>query len=101
VRRPGRVDVVHHRGERRALTASRGARHQYQAALLLSDPLQHRGKAELVDRLDPGRNDAEDEADRAALLEDIASEAADAGNAVRQIHFLGPPKSLALVVVED
>ena len=63
------VDVVDHRGERGALAAAGRAGDQHQAALFLRDPLQHRRQAELVDGLDLGRDDAEDEADGAALLE--------------------------------
>lgn len=41
-------------------------------------------------------NDAEHQADRTALLEDVAAEAAKAGNAVREIDFLGVLEALAL-----
>ena len=50
--------------------------------------LEDAGQAELVDRGDPGRDDAHDEADRAALLKRVAAEASEALDAVGQVHFL-------------
>ena len=62
--------------------------HQHQAALFLGDPLEDRREPELVDVADAGRDDAEHHADRAALLEDVAAEAAEPGDAVGQVDFL-------------
>ena len=42
------------------------------------------------------RDDAEDQADRAALLEDVAAEAAEAGHAVGEVDFLRVLELLAL-----
>ena len=89
VRRARRVDVVDHRGQRRALAAAGRAGDEHEAALFLRDPLEHRRQAELVDRLDAGRDDAQDEADGAALLEDVAAEAAEPGDAVGEVDVLG------------
>ncbi len=55
------------------------------------DLVQHRRQAELLDGPDAHRDDAEHEADGAALLEDVAAEAAKAGDAVREIDFLARP----------
>ena len=46
------VDVVDHRGQRRALAAAGRAGDEHQAALFVGDRLEHRRQAELVDRLD-------------------------------------------------
>ena len=55
-----------------------------------------RGQVQLVDRADLHRDDAEDHADGAALLEDVAAEAAEAGNAVGEVDFLGLLEFLSL-----
>ena len=78
VRRARLVDVVDHRRERGALAAAGRAGDEHEAALFLRDLLQHRRQAELVDRADRHRDDAQHEADGAALLEDVAAEAAEA-----------------------
>ena len=91
VRRARLVDVVDHRRERRALAAAGRAGDQHEAALFLGDRLEHRRQPELVDRADLHRDDAEDQADRAALLEDVAAEAAEAGHAVGEVDFLRRP----------
>ena len=97
VRRARRVDVVDHRGERGALAAAGRAGDEDQAALFLRDPLQHRRQAELVDRLDPVGNDAQDEADGAALLEDVGAEAAEPRDAVGEVDFLVLPELLEVL----
>ena len=58
--------------------------------------LQDRRQAELVDRADLHRDDAQDEPDRAALLEDVAAEAAEARHAVGEVDFLRFLELLAL-----
>ncbi len=50
VRRPRRVDVIDHRGERGALAAAGRAGDEDQAALLLGDLLEDGRQPELVDR---------------------------------------------------
>ena len=82
------VDVVDHRRQRRALAAAGGAGNQDQAALFFGDLLQHLRQPELVDGPDLHRDDAEDEADGAALLEDVAAEPAEARDAVGEVDFL-------------
>jgi len=49
------------------------AGHEHQPAFLRGNPLQHRGRAKLVDSRHTHRDDAEDHADRAALLERVAA----------------------------
>ena len=92
-----RVDVVDHRRERGALAAAGRAGDEDQAALFLRDPLQDRRQPELVDRLDPRRDDAQHEADGAALLEDVAAEAPEARHAVGEVDLLGRAELLALL----
>ena len=90
-----RVDVVDHRRERRALAAAGRAGDEDEAALFLGDLLEDRRQAELVDGRDLRRDDAQDHADRAALLEDVAAEAAEAGDAVGEVDFLVSSELLA------
>ena len=90
------VDVVDHRGERRALAAAGRAGDQHQAALFPGDPLEHRREAELLDRADLHRNHAQHQPDRAALLEDVAAETAEPGDAVGEVDFLRFLELLAL-----
>ena len=92
-----RVDVVDHRRERRALAAAGRPRDEHEAALFLRDALQHRRKPELVDRRIVRRDDAQDDADRAALLKHVAAEAAEARDAVREVHFLRLAELLEVV----
>ena len=92
----GVVDVVDHAGQRRALAAAGGAGDQDQAALFLGDALEDRRQPQFVDALDPERDDAEDHADGAALLEHVAAEAAQARHAVGEVDFLRVLEALAL-----
>ena len=50
--------------------------------------LSTRRQPELVDGADLHRDDAEHQADRAALLEDVAAETAEPGDAVGEVDFL-------------
>ena len=90
------VDVVDHRGERRALAAAGRAGDEHEAALFVGDRLQHRRQPQLVDRPDLHRDDAEDETDGAALLKDVAAEPAEAGDAVGEVDLLRVLEFLAL-----
>jgi hypothetical protein len=76
-------------------------RHEHQAALFRGDLLEHPRQSELVDRLDARRNDAQHEADRAALLEDVAAESPEAVDAVREIDVLVILKALDLLGAEQ
>ncbi len=101
VARTGRVDVVDHRGERRALAAAGGSGDQHEAALFLSDPLEHRRQPQLVDRLDARRDHAQHHADRASLLEHVAAEPSQSRHAVRQVYFLALAELLHMVGGEE
>ena len=83
-----RVDVVDHRRQRRRLARAGRARAENQAAPLLGDLLEDRRQHQLADREDLDRDDAEDHAHRAALLEDVAAEAAQAGDRVRDVDLV-------------
>ena len=54
------------------------------------------GQAELLDRANLHRNDAQDQPDRTALLEDVAAETAEPGDAVGEVDFLRFLELLAL-----
>ncbi len=58
-------------------------------------------QAELVDRSDPERDDAQHDADRAALLEDVGAEPAEAGDAVGEVDLLGLPELLDVLRPHD
>jgi hypothetical protein len=82
------IDVVDHRRQRRRLAATGGTGDEHQAAFFVGDLLHHLRQAQLVEVHHLDRNDAKDNADRAALLEHVATEAAEAGHAVRQVELL-------------
>ena len=63
-----------------------------------ADLLEHRRQRQLVDRGDVARNDTEHHADGAALLERVAAEAAQAGDAVGEVDLV---VLLELVAVAD
>jgi hypothetical protein len=71
------VDLVDHRRQRGALARTGGAGDEHESALLGGDPLQHFRQRQLRDRRDLHRNDAEDQPDRAALLEGVAAESTE------------------------
>ncbi len=100
VRRPVLVDVVDHRRQRRALARAGRARHEHQAAFLFGDALEHVGQFQRLDRRHLGRDDADDQRDRAALREDVAAEAAEPGDAVGRVDLLVGDEVLALLDVE-
>src|SRR6202012_4519626 len=75
-----------------------GAGDEDQAALLYANPVDDGRKVELFGGANLGGDDAEDHADVAALLEDVHTEAAQAGDAVRHIEFGGFLELLLLPV---
>ena len=95
------VDVVDHRGEGGRLARAGRSGHQDEAALLAGDLLQHLGQEQLIDGGDLEGNDAEHDADGAALLEDVDAEPAQAGNAVGEIELVLRLELFLLVVVHD
>ena len=96
-----RVDVVDHRGEGGGLARAGGPRAQDQPALLLGDLLEHHREAQLADGHDLDGDDAEHEAHRAALLEDVAAEAAEAGDGVGDVDLEVLLELLLLAVAHD
>ena len=88
VHRTGPIDVIDHRGQRRRLAAAGGAGHQHQTPFFIGDLLEDRRQAELFEGPNLRRDDADDHAHRAALLEDVAAEASQAGHAVGEVDFL-------------
>ena len=83
----GRVDVVDHRGEGGRLARAGRPGAEDQAPLLVTDLLQHGREEQLLDRQDFGRDDAQNQAHRAPLLEDVAPEAAEVGHVVRDVDL--------------
>jgi hypothetical protein len=82
------VDVVHHRGQRSALAAARRAGDEDEASLEVGELGEDRRQVQLFDPLHPPRNHAKREADRAALLEDVAAEAPEPLDPVRDVDLL-------------
>src|SRR6202035_5967347 len=78
-----------------------GAGAEDEAAPLLADPLQDRRQHELADALDAGRDDAEYEAHRAALREDVAAEAAEPRHRVGDVDLVLFLEALLLASVHD
>ena len=95
------VDVVDHRGERRRLARAGGAGAQDQPALLVRDALEHDRQPELAHGHDLDRDDAQHQADRAALLENVAAEAAEPGHGVRDVDLEVLLELLLLAVAHD
>jgi len=95
------VDVVDHRGQRRRLAATGGPGDQNQAAGDQGDLLEHLGQIQLVECLDVGGDDAEDQRDRAPLLEDVHAEPAQGLDAVGQIELGVFLEIQLLAVVHD
>ena len=96
VGRPRGVHVIHERGERGALAAAGRSGHEHEPSLLFRDLLQDGRQAELGERADGDRDHAQHQADRAALLEDVAAEPPEAGHAVGEIDVLGVLELLPL-----
>src|SRR5207253_10277625 len=82
------VDVIDHRRERSRFSRAGGAGDEDEAALLPRDLLEDLGEEQLLDGVDLEGDDAEDDADGAALLEAVDAEAAQAGDAVSEIELV-------------
>ena len=84
-------------GERGALAAAGRAGDEHEPAFFLGDPLRAPAAAPSSSMVrDLHRDDAEDQPDGAALLEDVDAEAAEARHAVGEVDFLGVLELLAL-----
>ena len=87
--RARRVHAIHHRRQRRRLTGTRNARHQHQPAWHVANLFHHFRQKQFVERANLRRNDAQHQSHIAALLENVHTEASQAGHAVRHIDFRG------------
>src|SRR5229473_2925482 len=92
------VDAVDHGREGGGLAGTGRTGHEDEAALLFANVADDRGKIELLDGADFGRNDAKDHADVATLLENVYAEAAQAGNAISHVQLGGFLELLLLAV---
>src|SRR5262245_19973867 len=97
----GPVYVVNHRGQSRRLSGARCSGHKYQSAPLIGGLLNDRRQAELFYGPDGCGNYAKHDADRAALLEDIAAEAAESRYSISDVYLGVFAESLLLPVVHD
>jgi hypothetical protein len=93
VRRLGQVDPVDHRRQRRGLAAAGRPRDEDQATRPIGHFRQHRRQPQFVERADFLRDEAQDGADRALLVEDVAAEAADAAQAEGEVELPTPRTS--------
>jgi hypothetical protein len=85
VTRPGRVDVVDHRRERRRLARAGRPREQNDPAGLLGQPAHDLGEAEVIDRPDLEGDRPQRDRDGAALAEGVDTEARDAFELVGEV----------------
>src|SRR6476661_4726695 len=69
------VDLVQHGGERGGLAGTGRPSNEHEATGLVAEPLDDQGQAQGIKSLDFPGNRTEDRANRAALIEAIASEA--------------------------
>src|SRR5690348_6125955 len=84
---PQRIDAVNHGGERGGLTGTGGSRNEHEATLLFANLVDGTGKIEFLDGANFGWNDAEDDADVAALLENVDADTAKSGDAVSHVEL--------------
>src|SRR5207247_5899105 len=87
VLRPVAVDLVDQRGERRRLTRARRARDEDEPARLLGELVQRRRDAELLERLQLGRDETEGRPDRLALEVDVHTKAGEARDRMREVEL--------------
>ena len=92
------VDAVEHRGERRRLARARRAGDENQAARTVGEIGDDLGQVELLERLDLERNLPDDHRHAAALLEAVAAEARQAGDAEREVQLVFHLEALLLVL---
>src|SRR5678816_442525 len=95
------VDVVDHRGQRGRFARTGGARAQDQAAPLLGNRLEDRRQQEILEGMDLHGNDAKHQPDRAALLEDVATKAAEPGNGIGDVQLVVVLELLLLAAAHD
>ena len=87
VKRGVAVDEVNHRRLGGRFATAGGTCHEHQAAGTLAVVFADGRQVQLVHRLDPERDHPVDGADGFALLKQVAAEAGQAGDLVRDIQF--------------
>ncbi len=87
VRRPGVVDLVDQRRKRRRLSGAGWPGDEHQPARPAGKLVQGVGQAEILERENLVRDQAERRADAVALEEDVDAEARDAGDGVRDVDL--------------
>jgi hypothetical protein len=101
MRRAGGVDLVDQGGERRALAAASRSRDEHEPAFLGRDLFQHLWQQQIVNGCHAHRDDTENHPDRAALLESVAPEAAEARHAVCEVDLVVVSKLVAVTGGKD
>ena len=95
------VDLVDHRRQRGGLARAGRAGDEHEAARAARELVHRGGQAELVDRGQPERDQAEGRADRAALVVGVDTEARVAGDRVGEVELPVGLQALALIAGED
>src|SRR5215469_6624301 len=94
----GSVDAVNDGREGGGFTGTGGSGDKHEAALLFANLVDDRRKIQLFGGADFRRNDAQNHANVAALLENVHAEAAEARDAISHIQFRGFLELLLLAV---
>ena len=92
------VDAVDHGRQRGGFARAGRSGHQHQAALLLADLVDDARQVQFLRGANFRRDDAQNHADVAALLEDVDAEAAQARHAIGHIQLGGFLEFLLLAV---
>ncbi len=95
------VDLVDHRCQRGGLARARRAGHEHEATRLLAEVMDDGRQAQVVDRGDHRRDQAERRAQRGALEVGVDAEARLAGDRVGEVDLPVRLQALALIVGED
>src|ERR1044072_1011143 len=92
------VDAIDHRRKRRRFTGTGRPRDEDQTTTFLGNRIDYARQTELSSRLRVIGNNAEHDADRAALLKNVCSETSETGYAIADIDFRNLFKALLLPV---
>src|SRR5262249_17682136 len=95
------VDLVDHGGERRRFAGAGGAGDEDQSLGPIGELLHDLREAELLERADLVRDDADRAADRTALSIDVAAEAREALDTEREVELVLFLELLLLAFVQD
>ena len=98
---PRAVDVIDHRREGRRLTRARCAGNKNEAAQLVRETLDARRHAELPERRDDRRDDAEREAHLLALAEDVDAETRKTRRLIGKVEVALFPEEVDLIRPRD